>query len=76
MILRHVFLDYLLCQVPMGWIPHSSTYYHMHVGPCGYVPLCKVPKATTSRGPEWTMLIRLREAPRHASPGAQVSVLG
>jgi hypothetical protein len=58
MILRSVFLVQLLCQAMMGWIPHLSPYCQMRVGSYGYIPLCHVPKAAASRGPERTMLIR------------------
>jgi hypothetical protein len=53
----------------MGWIPHLSTYCQMHVGSYGYVPSCQVHEAATSRGPEWAMLIHMREAPGHTWPG-------
>jgi hypothetical protein len=42
----------------MGWILHSSIYYQMHVGFCGYIPLCQAPKVAASRDLEQAMLIR------------------
>jgi hypothetical protein len=41
----------------MEWIPHSGRYFQAHVGSCGYVPSYQAPKASTSCGLEWVMLI-------------------
>jgi hypothetical protein len=41
----------------MEWIHYLSTYYQMHVGSCGYIPSCQVPKVATFRGPGLAMLI-------------------
>jgi hypothetical protein len=56
----------------MGWIPHLSPYYQMHVGSYDYIPSCQMPKATASRGLGAGNAYLLREALGHAWPGAQV----
>jgi hypothetical protein len=56
MTLKLVFLVQL-CQVVMGWIPHSSTYCQMHMGSYCYVPSCQAYKTIASQGPEWAMFI-------------------
>jgi hypothetical protein len=47
----------------MGWIPHLSTYYQMHVGSYCYVTSCQAPKIASSREPEWAMFIHCGEPP-------------
>jgi hypothetical protein len=42
----------------MGSIPYLSTYCQTCVGSYSYIPSCQAPKSTTSRGPEWVVLIR------------------
>jgi hypothetical protein len=63
MVPRRVSLVYLLCQVAMGWIQHSSTCYHVRVGSYGYVPSCQAPKATASQGPVTGNAYPLLKAP-------------
>jgi hypothetical protein len=60
MTLKCVFLVYL-CQVAIGWIPHTSTYCQMRVGSYCYVPSCQAPKIVASRGLGRAMFIRCGE---------------
>jgi hypothetical protein len=46
------------------------------MGSYGYVPSCHVPKDTTSRGPEWAMLICCGHPPGMLDRGARVNVPG
>jgi hypothetical protein len=52
MVIGLVSLVLLLRQAAKGWIRHSSTCCYVHMGSCGYVPLCRAHKAATSRGLE------------------------
>jgi hypothetical protein len=61
----------------MGWIPHSSTYYKMHVGSYYFVPSCQAPKMAASQGPERAMFIHCGEPPGifDQGPGSQPQVI-
>jgi hypothetical protein len=51
MALRWVFLVLLLRPMVMRQIQYSSTYCHMCMTSCGYVPSWQAPTAASSRGP-------------------------